>query len=218
MEELISHIYFICSGVLLTLALLFGGLLIGTGLGLCFAILRYKNIAPRFIKGFISIIRGTPLLLQLSFIYFALPQLAGIKLSILYAGMMTFGLNSSAYVAEILRAGIESVPHGQFEAAKVLQIPTFYMWRDIILPQVIKNIAPALINETITLLKETALISMIGGMDIMRRAQALAAEQFSYFTPLCIAAGCYYVLVLGLEYIGKMLEARLAYGQSKKSE
>lgn len=212
MEGLIKDILLVGSGILLTLELLIGGFLIGILLGMICAILRHKKILTLIINRFISIMRGTPLILQLSFIYFATPGLLGIKLSILAAGIITFGLNSSAYVAEILRAGIESLPKGQFEAAKTLQIPHFYAWKDIIFPQVIKNIQPAMVNEVITLLKETALISTIGGMDLMRRAQAVAAEQFTYFIPLCIAGAYYYGLTLLIEYIGKKMEQRRVHG------
>lgn len=206
MDELKQNLLFIGQGTVLTLELLAGGMLIGILLGTILAILRYNGIAKLLINRFVSIIRGTPLILQLSFIYFAVPGLLGLRPDILVAGILTFGLNSSAYIAEILRSGIENLPKGQFEAAKTLQIPTFYLWKDIILPQVIKNILPALINEMIALLKETALISTIGGMDLMRKAQSIAAEQFTYFLPLCIAGFYYYGLVLLIEYLGKKIE------------
>ncbi|HHF7348847.1 TPA: amino acid ABC transporter permease [Legionella feeleii] len=206
MEELKQNLLFIGQGTVLTLELLAGGMLIGILLGTILAILRYNGMAKLLINRFVSIIRGTPLILQLSFIYFAVPGLLGLRPDILVAGILTFGLNSSAYIAEILRSGIDSLPKGQFEAAKTLQIPTFYLWKDIILPQVIKNILPALINEMIALLKETALISTIGGMDLMRKAQSIAAEQFTYFLPLCIAGCYYYGLVLLIEYLGKKIE------------
>ncbi len=202
MEELSSNMLFIATGIWFTLQLLFGGIFIGIVLGTAFAVLRYNNIATVVINRIISVLRGTPLILQLSLIYFSMPNLIGVKLTIVSAGIITFGLNSSAYIAEILRSGIESLPKGQFEAAKTLQIPNFYMWKDIILPQVIRNILPSMVSEVITLLKETALISTIGGMDIMRRSQAVAAEQFTYFLPLCIAGLYYYSLVLLIEYIG----------------
>lgn len=206
MDELKQNLLFIGQGTVLTLELLAGGMLIGILLGTILAILRYNGMAKLLINRFVSIIRGTPLILQLSFIYFAVPGLLGLRLDIVVAGILTFGLNSSAYIAEILRSGIENLPKGQFEAAKTLQIPTFYLWKDIILPQVIKNILPALINEMIALLKETALISTIGGMDLMRKAQSIAAEQFTYFLPLCIAGCYYYGLVLLIEYLGKKIE------------
>lgn len=211
MTLLMQHIIFIGKGTLLTLQLLLGSLLIGLFLGSLFAILFNRGIGKTIIKQYISILRGTPVILQLSLIYFSTPSLLGIKLSILTAGIITFGLNSSAYIAEILRSGIESLPKGQFEAAETLQIPKFYLWKDIILPQVIKNVFPALVNEVIALLKETAIISTIGGMDIMRHSYSLAAEQFTYFTPLMIAGGYYYFIILLIEYLGKQFEQRGKY-------
>lgn len=206
-------ILFIGSGLLLTLKLTLGGLFVGLILGTVLAILRYKGWLTFWVNRFISLFRGTPLILQLSFFYFAIPGVLGIKLSILAAGITTFGLNSAAYMAEILRAGIESLPKGQFEAAKTLRIPALPMWKDIILPQVLKNVFPALVNEMITLLKETALISTLGGMDLMRRAQSIAAEQFNYFIPICIAGAYYYLLILLIEYAGRQIERKVFYAQ-----
>lgn len=208
MEALISNILFIGRGLAFTLQLLLGGLLMGITLGILLSILRYNEIGKWLINRLVSVLRGTPLILQLSFVYFTTPALIGVKLSIMTAGIITFGLNSCAYVAEILRGGIESLPKGQFEAAKSLDIPNFYMWKDIVLPQVVKNVFPAMVSEVIALLKETALISTIGGMDIMRASQMLAAEQFTYFMPLCIAGAYYYILVLLIEYVGRKLENR----------
>ncbi len=211
MKELIQHIVFVGNGLYLTLELLSGGLLIGVVLGVTWAIARQQAMAQMLINSLISLLRGTPLILQLSLIYFSVPALLGIRPSIVSAGILAFGLNSSAYFAEIFRAGIESLPKGQFEAAKTLNIPAFYLWKDIILPQVLKNTYPALINELIALLKETALISTIGGMDLMRHSQSLAAEQFSYFLPLCIAGAYYYGLVLTIETLSKRLTKRGSY-------
>lgn len=214
MESLTSSIAFIGQGVFFTLKLLIGGLFLGITLGLFFAILRYQRFGAFLVNRVISIIRGTPLILQLSLVYFTTPTLLGIKLEVLAAGILTFGINSAAYVAEILRSGIESLPKGQFEAAKVLEIPAFYLWKDIILPQVLRNIFPAMINEVIALLKETALIATIGGLDIMRSSQLLAAEKFTYFMPLCIAGAYYYGLVLLIEYVGKKIEKRESYAKA----
>lgn len=207
----LEQIIFIGQGILLTLELMLGGMLVGLSLGTLLAICKYKDWLTKIINRYISIARGTPLILQLSFFYFAVPHLLNFKLSILSAGVITLGLNSSAYIAEILRAGIESLPKGQFEAAQTLGIPTLPMWKDIILPQVVKNVFPALMNEMITLLKETALISTIGGMDLMRRAQSVAAEQFTYFAPICIAAVYYYLMILLIEYLSKKIESKVFY-------
>lgn len=203
---LLANALFIGKGLVLTIELMVGGILMGLILGTVLAIAKYHQKFIGLINRYISIARGTPLILQLSFFYFAIPNALNIKLSILSAGIITLGLNSSAYIAEILRAGIESLPKGQFEAAQTLQIPVWPMWKDIIFPQVIKNVFPALVNELITLLKETALISMLGGMDLMRRAQSIAAEQYTYFAPICIAGLYYYTLILFIEYMGKKIE------------
>ena len=209
--NLLEGLAFIGEGIVLTLELTLGGIAFGFVLGSAMAIFRHKNWGNFWINSFISIMRGTPLLLQLSFFYFAIPGLMGIKFSILSAGIITLGLNSSAYISEILRGGIQSLPKGQFEAVRTLQIPAWPMWKDIILPQVLRNTFPSLINQLISLLKDTALISTIGGMDLMRRSQTLAAEYYTYFVPLCIAGLYYYLLVIFIEFIGKKIEMKAKY-------
>ncbi|MDR1475525.1 MAG: amino acid ABC transporter permease [Holosporales bacterium] len=211
MEKLISSFLCIGAGLAITLQLLVGSFLIGATVGSLLSILRYSNISricTFLIDRAVSVIRGTPLILQLSLIYFSVPCVLGIRLSATSAGIIAFGVNSSAYIAEILRSGIESLAKGQFEAAQTLGIPKFYMWKDIIMPQVIADIFPALVNEIITLLKETALIATIGGADIMRRSQTLAAERYEYFVPLCIAGVYYYLLVALIEFVGKKIESK----------
>lgn len=208
MERLLHDFVFIASGLSLTLKVTLAAICISTILGTVLAVLRYMQKFSFLIDAFVSIIRGTPLLVQLSLVYFSVPQLLSVHLSILAASVITFGLNSSAYTAEILRAGLKSVPLGQFEAAKSLHIPPFFMWRDIILPQVISNVFPTLIHEVIALIKETAIISMIGGLEVTRRAQVVAAEEFTYFAPLCMAGLIYYLIILGLEVISRRVEGK----------
>lgn len=206
MHEFNEYLFYIGQGLSVTLMLLLGGLLIGISLGAMLAILGYQGKGVWFIKRWISVLRGTPMILQLSFVYFVLPHLLDIHVGILTAGIVAFGLNSSAYMAEVFRAGIEGVPKGQFLAAKSLGVPTFYLWKDIVLPQVIVSIWPALVNEVISLAKETAIISVLGGMDIMRRAQMISAEHFTYFLPLVVAASYYYGLVCSIEWAAKMVK------------
>jgi len=208
---LVENFLYIGSGAFLTLGLLFGSLTLGLVIAIILTILRYSNILTKTINCYISIFRGTPVILQLSLFYFAVPQVFDIKMNILSAGILTFGINSSAYIAEMLRSGINSLPKGQFEAAKTLQIPVIKTWKDIILPQVIRNSIPSLTGEMIALLKETALISTLGGLDIMRKSQAVAAEHFTYFTPLFMAGFCYYIMVLLIEFIGKKIEKKYAH-------
>lgn len=214
MDKLIHDIIFIGSGLPLTLMLLVSSLLLGASLGVLLSVMSYSKLTKLFVERYVSVLRGTPLLLQLSLVYFSAPAILGVKLSVLTSGILAFGINSSAYITEIFRAGIESVPKCQFEAAQTLEIPKHLMWKDIILPQALRNVFPSFINEVIALLKETALIGSISGMDIARTSQVLGAEQFTYFVPLCIAAAYYYVLVLIIEYFGKTVERMGWYAKS----
>ena len=211
MNPVYTNAIFIAKGISTTLILLSMSIIIGISIGILIAIASYKKHAKLLINFYISILRGTPVILQLALIYFALPTLTNISINSTSAGIICFGLNSSAYIAEILRGGIESIPKGQFEAAKALGIPNRELWQSIILPQVAIKTLPAFINEIVTLLKETALIATIGGADIMRLAQILAAEQFTYFLPLCIAGAYYYGLVMIISLIGTYIEKRFSY-------
>ncbi|MDR0340267.1 MAG: amino acid ABC transporter permease [Puniceicoccales bacterium] len=206
-----SDLAYVGGGLAVTFLLLFGGLAVGFSLGLLLAILRHCGVAVRPIRRYVSLLRGTPLLLQLSLIYFALPTILGIRLNVVWAGVIAFGLNSSAYMSEIFRSGIGSIPRGQFEAVRTLRIPAISAWRDIYLPQIFARILPALTGEIIALLKETALIATLGGSDLMRRSQVLAAERFTYFIPLCMAGLYYYALVCLVERFGRKLERRLCH-------
>lgn len=208
--NLIEQIIFIIKGLGITLQYTIVGLFLGLTGGLFLAILRRNTYLTLFIDFMVSLFRGTPLLLQLSFFYFALPYLTGIRLDLVYVGLISFGLNSAAYVTEIFRTGIQAIPQGQFEAAQALGISSFWLWKDIILPQVCKNIFPALINETISLLKETAIISMFGELDLTRRSQIIAANEFNYFMPTTVAGLCYYLVGLIIERCAKYF-AKLYY-------
>ncbi len=209
--SLVKALTYIPAGVLVTLeyALIsvFFGLIIGTALSLCR--LSSNKFLKYFAISYLSIFRGTPLLLQLFIMYFAMPALFEIKISAFAAGIIAFSLNSGAYVSENIRAGIESVDKGQFEAAKSLGMSYRLMMQHIIMPQAIRNILPSLVNEAINLVKESSIISVIGEADIMRRANVVSAEQYSYLEPLMVAAICYYILVTALSLLAKLLEKRL---------
>jgi polar amino acid transport system permease protein len=205
-------IWFIIQGLVVTLQYsatsVFFGLILGTLIAICKV--SSNSIIHSLANFYTSIFRGTPLLIQLSIIYFALPGLLGVKISVFVGGVIAFSLNSAAYVSEIIRAGILSVDKGQYEAAIALNVPTYYIYKDIIIPQAIRNILPSLVNELIDLLKESSLISVLGEMDLIHRAQLVAAETYRYFAPMCVAAGCYYIMVMLLSYLSKLLERKLA--------
>ena len=209
--DTLGAVKYISQGIFTTLFYSILAAFFGIILGSLLAILRYTNntLLVLIVKVYTSVIRGTPFLLQLFFIYFALPGLLKINIPIFIAGIAALSINSAAYVAEIVRGGIDSVDKGQVEAAKSLSIPYFPMMLDIILPQALKSILPSLINEVINLIKESAVIGVIGVADLMRRAQIIAAEKYDFITPLCIAGIIYYLLICVIARFGIMVEKKL---------
>lgn len=184
-------------GVGTTLMLTISSLVGGLSIGILLAVLIHQKISVVgfLARAYVFVFTGTPLLVQLSLIYFGLPYFVGYTMNVLVAGCLAFSLNSGAYVAEIVRSGIQSIDTGQFDAAAALDVPGWLMWKDIVIPQVVTAMLPSLINEVASLIKETALISCIGGVDIMRQAQMVAAEHYTYFQPLLVAALYYFMLV-----------------------
>lgn len=183
------------------------GFILGTLLALCkIARIRVLNIAADI---YTSIFRGTPLVLQLMIIYFGVPQMMGYEIPAFLAAVLAFSLNSGAYMSEVIRAGIQAVDKGQTEAAMALGIPYSKMMRNIIFPQALKNILPALVNEFATLTKESAVVTVIGATDLMRRAYIVGGETFKYLEPLLFVGLIYYILVIILTLIGKAIEGRM---------
>ena len=150
-----------------------------------------------------------PLIVLLFITYFATPQLTGYKISMFAAAVLTLGLNGSATVSETLRGGIEGVDAGQYDAAKSLGLTYVQMMRRVIIPQALRSVAPALVNEVITVLKSSSLVATIGLMDMMRAAQSVQALTYRAFEPFLMVAGVYYVIVMCLVAVGNTLERRL---------
>ncbi len=212
--------FFIVNGIGISLQYTLISLTISCLLGVLFACIQVNanKIVAILIQAYISIFRGTPLLVQLCLIYFALPSITNITITGFTAGIITFSLNSAAYVSEIIRGGIQNIDKGQFDACRTLNIPYFFKMKDIILPQALRATFPALTNEMTSLLKETALISTIGEADIMRRAHLVSIEHYIYFEPLLIAAGCYYCLVLLINIGAKHIEKKICHDNHFKSQ
>lgn len=204
----IPSIPYIVRGIGVTLQIAMGASIIGFVLGILLALCKIGKIkVVRWLADFYtSIFRGTPLVLQLLIIYFGIPQLLDIQIDPLPTAIIAFGLNSGAYISEIIRGGINAVDKGQQEAALALGIPYAKMMKDIIIPQAVKNILPSLVNEFITLNKETAVVTVIGALDIMRRAYIVGGDTYSYLEPLLIAGVIYYIMTLLLTFLGKRLE------------
>ena len=179
------------------------------GFVLALITLSKNRAASFFAKAYISVFRGTPLLVQLMLIYFATPQLTSYTISPLEAGVLSFGLNSAAYISEALRGGILSVTRGQWEAALSLGVPKYRFVLDVILPQAVKNALPSLVNESIMLLKDSSLVSVIGVADTLRWADLIQAKTFRAFEAFIVAAAVYYVLVMLLNLLGAYLEKKV---------
>ena len=199
----------LASAVWITLKFTFLSTIMGFlgGFILALITLSRNRILSFLAKAYISIFRGTPLLVQL--IYFATPQLTGYTISPLQAGVLSFGLNSAAYISEALRGGILSVDRGQWEASMSLGVPAWRFVLDVILPQAVKNALPSLVNESIMLLKDSSLVSVIGVADTLRWADLIQAKTFRAFEAFIVAAAVYYVLVMLLNLIGAWLEKKV---------
>ena len=184
-------------------------------LGGVVALLRMGRIAPVrwIVRGYISIMRGTPLMLQMFAIYFAPYYVFGIQLtpaSKWQATIVAFIVNYAAYFAEIYRSGLQSIPRGQYEAAEVLGYSRSQTFLVIVLPQVVKRILPAMGNEVITLVKDTSLAFSIGVAEMFSTAKALVASQVS-MVPFAFAAACYWIFNFAVELVLGLAEKRLSY-------
>ncbi|WP_424923991.1 amino acid ABC transporter permease [Bacillus altitudinis] len=210
-KDVIPQMPFILEGLKVTLSIVVVSLFLGFILGILLTLCKISVFKPLIWLAdfYTSIFRGTPLVLQLLIIYFGLPQLLGFQIDQYWAAVTAFSLNSAAYVSEIIRAGINAIDKGQKEAAVALGIPYAKMMKDLLLPQAFKNISPALVNETITLTKESAIVTVIGLGDVMRRAYQAGAVTYNYLEPLIFAGLIYYVIVLILTFVGKSVERKL---------
>ena len=211
MEKLFDIFLLMLDGTQITLEIFFVTLLLSLPLGMMAALGRLSSlkIISRIVEFYIWIMRGTPLMLQLLFVYFALPMI-GIRLPDIAAALLAFTLNYAAYFAEIFRAGIQAVPKGQYEAAKTLGMSYPQTMRRIILPQVIRIVLPPVSNETINLVKDTSLVYILAMNDLLRVARTIVQREFD-MTPFLIAAVFYLAMTFVLTWGFKKLEAR--YGK-----
>lgn len=191
-------------GALITLQLTALSVLIGIALGIALGIGRLSKLLPlRWLAGaYIDFFRGTPLLVQIFMIYFGLPaivQQIGIDFNFnrLAAGVTALGLNSAAYIAEIVRAGIQSIEVGQWEAAESLGLGPLQMMGYVIFPQAIRRMVPPLGNEFITLMKDTSLVAVIGYEEMFRRGQLIVAQNYRAFEVYTAVALIYLLLTIG---------------------
>ncbi|HEY9631333.1 MAG TPA: amino acid ABC transporter permease [Coleofasciculaceae cyanobacterium] len=210
-SKIAPDVPYILSGVWETLRFTLTSAIFGFALGTVLAIFKISEIKPLkwFADFYTSIFRGTPLILQIVLIYYATPQLTGFAISAFIAGVITFSLNSAAYTSETIRGGIAAVDRGQREASLTLGVKYPLMMWDIILPQAFKNILPSLVNESIALLKDSSLVSVIGVEELMRRSQIIAGQKFIFFEPYIFVGAVYYVMIMGLTWFAERFERRM---------
>ncbi|MEU6660926.1 ectoine/hydroxyectoine ABC transporter permease subunit EhuD [Streptomyces sp. NPDC046821] len=197
-------------GVLVTLQALVLGSLISFSVGLVWA-LAFR--APtRFVRWPVGVvtefIRNTPLLVQLFFMYFVLPEF-GVQFSALTTGIIAIGVHYSTYTAQVYRAGIEAVPAGQWEAARALSLPYGRTWTVVILPQAIRRVIPALGNYVIAMLKDTPLLASIGVLELLQKSRLEAAQTFQYTEALTVVGIAFIVIAYPSSLLLRALERRL---------
>lgn len=202
---------FFLKGIKITILISLIGVALGSILGAFVALMKLSKIKiiSWIASIYIEILRGTPMLVQVFIVFFGITAALGLDISARVCGTIALVINSSAYIAEIIRAGINAVDKGQMEAARSLGLNYRQTMKSVIMPQAIKNILPALGNEFVTLIKESSIVSTIGVGEIMFNAQVVQGISFDPFTPLLVAAALYFVLTFVLTRIMNMIEGRL---------
>lgn len=217
-EFLIEHEGYrdVLDGLQNTLIIAVLGLIIGTVIGTAIAAVRvmpkYKWF-PRFLNGFcngyVALFRGTPMVVQLLVFHFVLFPVIGLNLSSVTVSIIVFGLNSGAYISEIMRGGIQSVDPGQMEAGRAVGLSFGTTMMKIVIPQAIKNILPTMGNEFIALIKETSVVSFVGAMDLCVAFKDMATNSYEFIVPYLAMALIYIVLVALITLGIRLMERRL---------
>jgi len=204
----------ILPGLAVTLQAVFWGMLIALTLGLIWAVCRRsrRRLVAWPATGIVEFVRGTPLLVQLYFLFYVLPSL-GLSMSPMLTGILALGLHYSCYTAEVYRAGINAVPRGQWLAAQSLNFTKWQIYRHVVLPQAIPPIIPALGNYLIAMFKDAPMLSLITVLDILGRAKIVGNETFRYVEPLTLVGVVFLVLSLcsgcGVNWLQKRLKVEI---------
>ena len=188
------------------------GILIGTLIGAVRVVPKYK-LLPRILNGFctfyVGLFRGTPVVVQLLIFYYVLLPLMGLKMTSVAVSILVFGLNSGAYVSEIMRSGIQSVDPGQMEAGRAVGLSFATTMRMIVIPQAVKNILPTLGNEFIMLIKDTSVVSFVGATDLYTAFNYIGTNSYEFMVPYLVMAVIYIVLVILISIGIKLMERSL---------
>ena len=206
----------VVAGLQNTLLIAITGLLIGIVIGTLIATVRvmpkYK-VLPRILDGicsfYVGLFRGTPMVVQLLVFYYVALPLMGVKMTGVQVSMLVFGLNSGAYISEIMRSGIQSVDPGQLEAGRAVGLSFSTAMIDIVIPQAVKNILPTLGNEFITLIKETSVVSFVGAADLYVAFSYIGSNSYEFMVPYLVMAAIYIVLVMVIAILVNIMERSL---------
>lgn len=205
-EFLTTYGQYFINGTIYTIGLSLVSVFFGLVLGIALTLLR-RNQVRAFGKvgdAYVAVVRGTPLILQLYIVYYGIPNIP-----MMVAAVLAMSLNSAAYISEIIRAGIAAVDKGQWEAARSLGMSAHQTMQSVVMPQAFKNILPALGNEFVVLIKESAIVSVIGVHDLMYNADTVRGITFKPFEPLVVVGAIYFVLTYSLSKVLQQLEGRL---------
>ena len=196
------------------------GILIGTLIATARVVPKYK-VLPRILDGFCSfyvgLFRGTPMVVQLLVCYYVLLPILGLKLTGVQVSVLVFGLNSGAYISEIMRSGILSVDHGQMEAGRAVGLSFSVTMIKVVIPQAIKNILPTLGNEFITLIKETSVVSFVGAADLYVAFNYIGSNSYEFMVPYLVMAVIYIVIVMLISLAIKIMERSLRKSDRRHS-
>ena len=188
------------------------GILIGTLIATVRVIPKYKTL-PKVLNGicsfYVALFRGTPMVVQLLVFYYVLLPIIGLKITGVQVSMLVFGLNSGAYISEIMRSGIQSVDPGQMEAGRAVGLSFGISMMKIVIPQAVKNILPTLGNEFISLIKETSVVSFVGAADLYVAFNYIGSNSYEFMVPYLVMALIYIALVLVITLLVKLLERSL---------
>ena len=206
------YIPYLLEGAVVSLQVATLSFIIGNIIGIVVGIMRVSGIKilEYIATIYVEVIRGTPLVVQLLLIYFGIPIALGLRFPPFLAGVIAFSVNSGAYQAEIVRSGIKSIPRGQMEAAESLGFTYWQAMRYIIIPQAMRILIPAFVNEYSTVLKDTSLLIIIGYPELTRKGQYIASRTFRYFDVYITIAAIYLVMVFTISKLARWIEKKIA--------
>ena len=210
-KAIIDALPILLAGAVVTLKILVISLLFAMLLGLAFGLMSTSQVKGlrAAATAYVDLIRGTPLLVQIFFIYFGLPVALGMQIEAMTAGIIAISVNAGAYLAEIFRAGIESVDKGQMEAARSLGLTRWQAMRLVILPQATRRMIPAFVNQFIISLKDTSLLSVIGIQELTQNGEIIVSSTYRSFEIWSAVGLIYFVIIFVLSRLSRLLERRM---------